>query len=63
MNKALYEENSRVPALLIGLSERVLSEGNKKLMTVSPIISVSYVIFEIAFIKVNASEKEIKVKQ
>ena len=64
MNKSWFEiENSRVPALLIGLSERSLSKGNKKLITVSPIISISYVIFEIAFIKVNASEKEMKVKQ
>ena len=64
MNKSLFETaNSRVPALLIGLSERNLSEGNKKLITVSPIISISYVIFEIAFIKVNASEKNMKVNQ
>ena len=56
MNKSWSEiENSRVPALLIGLSERNLSDGNNKLITVSPIILRGYVIFEIAFIKVNAS--------
>ena len=61
MNKCWYEiESSRVPILRIGLSERILSEGNNKLITVSPIILLSYVIYEIAFVKVNASEKEMK---
>ena len=53
-------ENSRLPALLIGLSERSLSEVNRKLITVIAIILIRYIIFEIALIKVSASEKERK---
>ena len=35
MNNLLFEiENTRVPVLLIGLSERNLLEGNRKLMAV-----------------------------
>ena len=55
--------NSRVPALLIGLSERSLSKGNRKLMTVIAIILIRYIIFEIALIKVSASEKERKERK
>lgn len=35
MNNILFEiENTRVPVLLIGLSERSLFEGNRELITV-----------------------------
>jgi len=38
MNNVLFEiENTRVPILLIGLSERSLLEGNRKLITVRAI--------------------------
>ena len=64
MNKSWSDMgNSRVPALLIGLSERSLSKGNRKLMTVIAIILIRYIIFEIALIKVSASEKERKERK
>ena len=64
MNNFLIEiENIRVPVLLIGLSERSLLEGNRKLETVTAIILIRHYIFEIVLIKGNASEKEMKEKQ
>ena len=64
MNKCLFEiENSLVPALLIGLSERNLSEGNRKEVTVTAIMFIKYIIFEIALIKASASAKEVKERK
>ena len=59
-NKCWFEiENIRVPVLLIGLSERNLSGGNRKLVTVKAIILIRYITLEIALIKASAIEKEI----
>ena len=64
INNSLIEiENIRVPVLLIGLSERILLQGNRKLKTVTAIILIRHLIFEIVLIKGNASEKEMKEKQ
>ena len=64
INKFLLElENSRVPILLIGLSERSLLEGNRKLVIVITMILITYLIFEIVLIKGNVREKEMKEKQ
>ena len=61
MNKSWFEiENSRVPILLIGLSERSLLEGNRKLITVTTIILVRYLKYEIVLSKGNASKKKRK---
>ena len=55
MNNFLFEiENTRVPILLIGLSERTLLEGNRKLITVRE---------QIELIIGNASGKQRKEKQ
>ena len=55
MNNFLFEtENTRVPMLLIGLSERSLLEGNRKLVTVR---ATDYYIIG------NASGKQKKEKQ
>ena len=60
MNNFLFEiENTRVPILLIWLSERSLLKGNRNLKTARVTISTRYLIFEIE----NASEKEMKGKQ
>ena len=56
-------ENTRVPVLLIGLSERSLLEGNRILVTVRAIILMVYLKPKIVVIKGNASEKEVKEKQ
>ena len=59
MNKSFLEiENSRVPILLIGLSERSLLEGNRILVTVTAIILMVYLKSEIVAIKGNGSEKK-----
>ena len=64
MNKSWFEEeNSRVPALLIGLSKRSLLEGNRKLMILTAIKLIRHLIFDIVLIKGNATEKEMKEKR
>ena len=45
---------------MIGFSERNLSEGNRKLVTITEMKLIRYIIPEIALIKASASEKEIK---
>ena len=60
MNNFLFEiENTRVPILLIWLSERSLLKGNRNLKTARVTILTRYLIFEIE----NASQKEMKGKQ
>ena len=60
MNNFLFEiENTRVPILLIWLSEISLLKGNRNLKTARVTILTRYLIFEIE----NASEKEMKGKQ
>ena len=60
LNNFLFEiENTRVPILLIWLSERSLLKGNRNLKTARVTILTRYLIFEIE----NASEKEMKGKQ
>ena len=56
-------ENTRVPVLLIGLSERSLLEGNRILVTVTAIMLMVYLKPKIVVTKGNASEKERKEKQ
>lgn len=64
MNTSFFEiENTRVPVLLIGLSEISLLEGNRILVTVTAIILMVYLKSEIVAIKGNGSEKEMKEKQ
>ena len=64
MNNFFFEiENTRVPVLLIGLSERNLLEGNRILVTVTAIILIVYLKPKIVVIQGNASEKEMKEKQ
>ena len=59
MNNFLFEiEKTRVPILLIWLSERSLLKGNRNLKTARVTILTRYLIFEIE----NASEKEMKGK-
>ena len=61
MNNSLLETGKTpVPELLIGLSERSLLEGNGKLITVTALILLRYLIFEVVLIIGNASEKEMK---
>ena len=59
-NNFLFEiENTRLPILLISLSERSLLKGNRNLKTARVTILTRYLIFEIE----NASGKEMKGKQ
>lgn len=63
MNNLLLEiENTRVPIMLIGLSERNLLEGNRKLIVLTAIILLRYLIFEV-ILKGIQLEKEIKEEQ
>ena len=60
MNNLLFEiENTRVPILLIWLSERSLLKGNRNLKTARVTILTRYLISEIE----NTSEKEMKGKK
>ena len=59
MNNSLFEiETTRVPILLILLSERSLLKGNRNLKAARLTILTRYLIFEIE----NATEKEMKGK-
>ena len=59
MNKSMFEiGNTRVPILLILLSERSLLKGNRNLKAARVAILTRYLIFEIE----NATEKEVKGK-
>ena len=58
MNNLLLEiENTRVPIMLIGLSERNLLEGNRKLILVTTIILLRYLIFELILKRIKVKKK------